>query len=170
MAKVTALEWPGNSSDLNHIENMWEVMKRMVADKQLSSASALVDAIWNVWIKEISVEYWQNFIFCMFHHIQAVLQNKGGYTKYWLCGIFWIFNVGNVVVVYHSLRTGAKLEGGPRHLVMSMHDMKVLCIHCLTVGFFLFSTVCTMQKYGMTISVPNISLLGNVFLVYILLF
>ena len=60
MAKVTTLEWPENSSDLNLLENLFKIVKRKVADKQSSSTSVLVDTMKNVWIIEICVEYWQN--------------------------------------------------------------------------------------------------------------
>ena len=39
---VTALDWPGNSPDLNPIENLWAKMKDFVAEKQSSSGKALI--------------------------------------------------------------------------------------------------------------------------------
>ena len=57
-AKVTTLEWPGNTSDLNPMENQWEILKRKVADKQPSSARALIKNVF----KNIYIEYCQNLI------------------------------------------------------------------------------------------------------------
>ena len=59
-AKVTKLEWLRNSPDISPMKNLWNILKKKVADKQPSCASALVSAIKNVLIKEISVDYCQN--------------------------------------------------------------------------------------------------------------
>lgn len=80
--KVSTLDWPGNSPDLNPIENLWEIVKKKVADKQPSSIESLKEAIKEVWIKEISAEYCNNLILSMPRRIQAVIKSKGGHTKY----------------------------------------------------------------------------------------
>ena len=41
MAEV--LDWPGNTSDLNPLENLWSYVKIKVAEKQQSSAKELVN-------------------------------------------------------------------------------------------------------------------------------
>ena len=38
---VTALDWPGNSPDLNRIKNLWAKMKDLMAEKQPSRGKAL---------------------------------------------------------------------------------------------------------------------------------
>ena len=43
-------EWPGNSPDLNPIENLGTIKKDKVAYKQLSSAENLRQAIKEVWV------------------------------------------------------------------------------------------------------------------------
>ena len=42
---VTALDWPGNSPDLNLIKNFWAKMKDLVAEKQPSSGKTLIQNI-----------------------------------------------------------------------------------------------------------------------------
>ena len=78
---VTVLEWPGNSPDLNPIENLWNNLKDKVAQRQPSSTQALIQAIKEVWVKEISREYCENLVYSMPRRIQAVIENKGGITK-----------------------------------------------------------------------------------------
>ena len=80
--KVKVLDSPGNSPDLNPIENLWTVMKDKVAEKQLSSLPNLCRAMKEVWVKEISKEYCANLVNSMPRRLAAVIQNNGGHTKY----------------------------------------------------------------------------------------
>ena len=79
---IGLLEWPGNSPDLNPIENLWTNMKNKVSEKQPLSGAELVKAIKEVWVKEISKEYCQNLIESMPRKIKAVIKNREGHTKY----------------------------------------------------------------------------------------
>ena len=80
--KVKVLDWPGNSPDLNPIENLLTIMKDKVAEKQPSSLPDLCRAIKEVWVKEISKEYCANLVNSMPRRLAAVIQNNGGHTKY----------------------------------------------------------------------------------------
>ena len=82
-SKVEVLDWPGNSSYLNPIENLWSYIKNKVAKKQPSSAKELITAIKEVWVKQISTKY----ILCITSKkytqaVAAVVSEKGGHTKY----------------------------------------------------------------------------------------
>ena len=55
--KISVLERPGNSSDLNPFENLWTTMEDNVAYKQPSTAENLGQAVKEVWVTEITQEY-----------------------------------------------------------------------------------------------------------------
>jgi transposase len=80
--QIQVLDWPGNSPDLNPIENLWHIVIKKVAEKQPSSTKALVESIKNVWSTEISQAYCQSLVYNMPKRIAAVIKNKGGATKY----------------------------------------------------------------------------------------
>jgi transposase len=79
---ILSLEWPGNSPDLNPIENLWAIMGSKINDKKPSSKRELHSSLENVWYNEISDDYLKNLIESMPRRIKAVLKNKGGPTKY----------------------------------------------------------------------------------------
>ena len=58
-SKVQVFDWPGNSPDLNPIENLWSYKKNKVAEKQPSDAKELVTA------KRSSGERNQHLVLCI---------------------------------------------------------------------------------------------------------
>jgi transposase len=74
--------WPGSSPDLNPIENCWAVLKKKVALLKPSSRKDLEGKIHKVWNEEITPGYCESLIDSMPRRILAVLQAKGGNTKY----------------------------------------------------------------------------------------
>lgn len=79
---VEVLDWPGNSPDLNPIENLWCVMKRRVRAKCPKTIQDLKRAILEVWVKEINENYCKTLVHSMPRRIEAVIRNKGYPTKY----------------------------------------------------------------------------------------
>ena len=77
---VQTLEWPGNSSDLNPIDNLWGILKQRIRAKKLKSRSELISAIVRVWHHEIDVQLCQNLIASMKSRLQVVIKNSGGHT------------------------------------------------------------------------------------------
>jgi len=80
--KVRTIDWPGNSPDLNPIENIWRCMKHKVAFRYPSNLADLQHAIRQVWAFEITDELCRKCTESMPRRLQAVIANKGGITKY----------------------------------------------------------------------------------------
>jgi len=79
--RIQMLEWPGNSPDLNPIENLWNFMKKKVSEKHPSSLDALQRAIKEVWFRDITPDYCCKLMDSMPRRLQEVIKNKGGHTK-----------------------------------------------------------------------------------------
>lgn len=79
--KVKVMEWPSMSPDLNPIEHIWGVLKRKVSERKPKNITELKEVIQEEW-KGISTETCQTLVYSMPRRICAVLNNKGGHTKY----------------------------------------------------------------------------------------
>jgi predicted transcriptional regulator len=82
LENVNILDWPGQSPDLNPIENLWMIVKRKVSIERPTSASNLKEIIAQVWSEGVYVEECQNLCDSMPRRIKAVLRNKGYHSKY----------------------------------------------------------------------------------------
>ena len=80
--KIDVLDWPGNSPDLNPIENMWLIIKNKLECRDTASCQKLIDAIAKVWSDNISKEYCENVVKSMPKRLQQVIEKKGQMTKY----------------------------------------------------------------------------------------
>ena len=80
--KINILDWPGNSPDLNPIENLWTNLKNKVSERQPTNAKMLEQAIKEVWVRDISPAYCRNLVESMPRRLEAVIKAKGGPTKY----------------------------------------------------------------------------------------
>lgn len=80
---VRLLLWPGNSPDMNPIENVWGFVKKMLAQQTLNTHQQLIAALIKVWIRDASLlQKVQASIDSMPNRIAAVIAAKGGHTKY----------------------------------------------------------------------------------------
>lgn len=81
--QIRVLEWPGNSPDLNPIENLWELLKREISRENITNKRQLIERLIEVWHRNDTIT--QNCLKCiqsMPRRIQAVIAAKGGVTKY----------------------------------------------------------------------------------------
>jgi len=81
---IKLLEWPGNSPDLNPNENFWTELKNRAAEKHPISLPSLIKTIKSSWVLDMPTELCRNLIESMSRRIRAVLEAKGGHTKYWM--------------------------------------------------------------------------------------
>ena len=79
---VEVLDWPGNSPDLNPIENLWQTVKLKMKRDRCTSISALKNELRRVWCLETTPETCATLVESMPRRIRAVMQNKGFPTKY----------------------------------------------------------------------------------------
>ena len=69
--RISMLEWPGNTPDLNPIENLWLMMKRKVPEQQPSSLLGLQHAIEEVSVKNLDEEYCRKLILSISKRIKV---------------------------------------------------------------------------------------------------
>jgi transposase len=79
---IKTIYWPGNSSDLNPIENCWAHMKNMLAKKDIGSFPKLTEAILKVCVNDLTPEYLKKLSDSMPDRLKAMIAAKGDTTKY----------------------------------------------------------------------------------------
>ena len=73
--------WPGNSPDLNIIENLWSQMKHLQRTEQATSKQGLKKIARRVW-NAITPEYLEKLYESLPRRMAAVIASKGAHTKY----------------------------------------------------------------------------------------
>ena len=74
MQDFVVLDWPGNSPDLNPIENCWNLMKSKL--KEFSNINQLREKLIQLWI-EMPVEYFTNLAESMPRRLKLVIEKDG---------------------------------------------------------------------------------------------
>ena len=72
---INDLDWAPQSPDINPIEHLWQHIKQ-----QLGEYSTMSKGGWEIW--ERVAEVCRNLIESMPRRLEAVIQAKGGHTKY----------------------------------------------------------------------------------------
>lgn len=80
---IPLLPWPGNSPDLNPIDNVWSVLKSIVYVSPNATVAILKANIQKVWTEHSRLQGTvRACIDSMPKWIEAVIRAKGGLTKY----------------------------------------------------------------------------------------
>ena len=78
---IQVLSWPGNSPDLNPIENIWDHLARQIAKEKFQNGKGLLEKLKVTW-QEIPLPYLEKLVDSMPQRIEAVIKAKGGATRY----------------------------------------------------------------------------------------
>jgi hypothetical protein len=81
--RVTVLDWPANSPDLNPIEHLWDHLKRQLngyerVPTSIHELKGRIEVEWNKIPRDVCVKLIESIP----RRIEAVIKAKGGYTKY----------------------------------------------------------------------------------------
>ncbi len=79
--RVKVIDWPSMSPDLNPFEHLWDILKRKVEEGKFSNIHQLRDVVMEEW-KRTPVATCEALVNFMRKRVKAVLENKGGHTKY----------------------------------------------------------------------------------------
>ena len=79
---IQKIDWPGNSPDLNPIENLWSILKYKIKRRPINSKIKLIEEIKKIWDNEISQELCANLVMSMPKRLAEVKKCKGKITKY----------------------------------------------------------------------------------------
>lgn len=81
--KISCINWPPLSPDLNPIENLWGIMVRRIycGNKQYNSKIELKRAIVRAW-DSIETKTLETLVESMSRRIYSVIEKRGGATKY----------------------------------------------------------------------------------------
>ena len=80
---VSVLSWPGNSPDLNPIENLWRIVKKKINYDACKSLPTLRQEVTRAWCLEVTPEVCAKLVESMPSRIAQIIKNRGYPIKYW---------------------------------------------------------------------------------------
>lgn len=81
--RINVLKWPGNSPDLNPIENLWAIVKRKLNNYDCTTKDKLITAVIQIWYHDQEIKNkCSNLVNSMPKRVKMILKAKGGHIKY----------------------------------------------------------------------------------------
>ena len=82
-AGITVMEWPGNSPDINPIENLWAIVKQKLQMEDITTKNKLIRSILNIWNHNDNIaSSCKKLVNSMPKRVQDIITAKGGHIKY----------------------------------------------------------------------------------------
>jgi len=81
--KINILQWPGNSPDLNPIENLWAIIKRRITKHDCSTMNKHISAIIHKWYHDKEIDkICSKLVDSMPNRVKMLIKEQGGHIKY----------------------------------------------------------------------------------------
>ena len=81
--KITVLDWPGNSPDLNQIEKWWFIVKNCLRKMDCINKIKLIQFVIHAWFHNEEIkQICKKLVLSMQQRVKLVLENKGGHICY----------------------------------------------------------------------------------------
>ena len=80
---IEVLPWPGNSPDMNPIENLWAILKSQMKKKTITNKQQLIEELISAWARNASMlEHCRALVRSMPERVKKLKMAKGSFTKY----------------------------------------------------------------------------------------
>ena len=80
---IDLLFWPGNSPDLNPIENLWSILKAEQKKRDSGTKDKLKEIVIDLWFNHPNItKHCKKLVESMPTRIQKLIENQGGHINY----------------------------------------------------------------------------------------